>query len=233
MASIGKRTRDVMRRSRRGVLKALRNWFFAGIVVAAPIGITIWVVWSFVSFVDQNIKPLIPTEWNPETYLKFGLPGLGIIVAVVVLTVLGALAANLFGRWALRTGERIVSRVPLVRSIYAVLKQVIETFASNDASSFKETVLIEYPGKGLWVIGFVTNAAPDPEILKNVPDAIGVLVPTSPNAAMGQLVYVSPERLIKLDMSVEKAAKLVISFGILNEPSPIDPNARHPDQIGK
>lgn len=215
---------------KRGPLTTLRNWFFAGVVVAAPIGITIWIVWSFVSFVDQHIKPLIPRQLNPETYLDFGLPGLGIVVAVVVLVVLGALAANLFGRWALRTGERVLARVPLVRSIYAVLKQVIETFASNDASSFKETVLIEYPGKGLWVIGFITNATPDPEILKNVPDAVGVLVPTSPNAAMGQLVYVSPERLIKMEMSVEKAAKLVISFGILSEP-PVD--GRQPDQIGK
>lgn len=217
---------------KRGPLTTLRNWFFAGVVVAAPIGITIWIVWSFVSFVDQHIKPLIPKALNPETYLDFGLPGLGIIIAVVGLTVLGALAANLFGRWALRTGERVLARVPLVRSIYAVLKQVIETFASSDASSFKETVLIEYPGKGLWVIGFITSGTPDAEILKNVPDAVGVLVPTSPNAAMGQLVYVSPERLIRLDMSVEQAAKLVISFGILSEP-PIHPDGRQPGQIGK
>lgn len=114
------------------------------------------------SFVDQqHIKPLIPKAWNPETYLDFGLPGLGIVIAVAGLVVLGALAANLFGRWALRKGEQVVARVPLVRSIYAMLKQVIETFASNDASSFKETVLIEYPGKGLWVIGFITSRKPD------------------------------------------------------------------------
>ncbi|RYZ11961.1 MAG: DUF502 domain-containing protein [Alphaproteobacteria bacterium] len=203
-----------------GPLTTLRNWFFAGVVVAAPIGITIWLIWSFVSFVDMHIKPLIPRELNPETYLNFALPGLGIVVAVVSLVVLGALAANLIGRWALRTGERLVARVPLVRSIYGVLKQVIETFASSDASSFKEAVLVEYPGKGLWVVGFVTSRTPDPEILKTVPDAVAVLVPASPNPAMGQLVYVSPERLQKLDMPVEKAAKLIISFGILNEPSP-------------
>mgnify|MGYP000853162181 FL=1 len=214
-----------------GPLTTLRNWFFAGVVVAAPIGITIWLVWSFVSFVDQHIKPLIPKAWNPETYLDFGLPGLGIVIAVAGLVVLGALAANLFGRWALRKGEQVVARVPLVRSIYAMLKQVIETFASNDASSFKETVLIEYPGKGLWVIGFITSRKPDPEILATVPDAVGVIVPTSPNAAMGQLVYVSPERLVRLEMSVEKAAKLVISFGILNETQ--DLGARPSDQIGK
>ncbi|MBK8841194.1 MAG: DUF502 domain-containing protein [Hyphomonadaceae bacterium] len=214
-----------------GPLTTLRNWFFAGVVVAAPIGITIWLVWSFVSFVDQHIKPLIPRALNPETYLDFGLPGLGIVVAVIGLIVLGAFAANLFGRWALRAGERLVARVPLVRSIYAVLKQVIETFASSDASSFKEAVLVEYPGKGLWVIGFVTSRTPDPEILKTVPDAVAVLVPASPNPAMGQLVYVSPARLQKLDMSVEKAAKLVISFGILSETTEL--GARPTDQIGK
>ena len=215
-----------------GPLTTLRNWFFAGVVVAAPIGITIWLVWSFVSFVDQHIKPLIPRSLNPETYLDFGLPGLGIVVAVVGLVVLGAFAANLFGRWALRSGERLVARVPLVRSIYAVLKQVIETFASNDASSFKEAVLVEYPGKGLWVIGFVTSSTPDPEIVANVPDAIAVLIPASPNPAMGQLVYVSPERLKKLDMSVEQAAKLIISFGILTEASALDSTGR-PDHTGK
>lgn len=203
-----------------GPLTTLRNWFFAGVVVAAPIGITVWLIWSFVSFVDRHIKPFIPRELNPETYLNFALPGLGIVVAVVGLVVLGALAANLIGRWALRTGERLVARVPLVRSIYGVLKQVIETFASNDASSFKEAVLVEYPGKGLWVIGFVTSRTPDPEILKTVPDAVAVLVPASPNPAMGQLVYVSPERLQKLDMPVDKAAKLIISFGILSEQPP-------------
>src|SRR5690606_14678357 len=100
-----------------GPLTTLRNWFFAGVVVAAPIGITIWLIWSFVSFVDMHIKPLIPRELNPETYLNFALPGLGIVVAVVGLVVLGAFAANLFGRWALRSGERLVARVPLVSSI--------------------------------------------------------------------------------------------------------------------
>jgi uncharacterized membrane protein len=197
-----------------GLLTALRNWFFAGLVVAAPLGITLWLVWSFVEFVDGAVTPLLPKAWDPENWLGFPLPGLGIIIVVVGLTLIGAIVANLFGRTMVRIGELILARVPLVRSIYSVIKQVVETLASNDASSFKEAVLVEYPGKGMWVLGFVTSPSPDPEITRDSPDVVGVLVPSSPNPAMGQLVFVTPERIRKLDMPVEKAAKLVISFGI-------------------
>lgn len=192
----------------------LRNWFFAGLVAAAPLGITLWLVWSFVVFVDDAITPLLPAAWDPQVWLGFPLPGLGIVIAVVGLTLIGAIVANLFGRTMVRVGELILARVPLVRSIYSVLKQVVETLASNDSSGFKEAVLVEYPGKGLWVIGFITSRNPDPEIADGVPGVIGVLVPSSPNPAMGQLVFVTPERVRPLQMSVEKAAKLVISFGI-------------------
>ncbi len=201
-------------RPRAGPMTALRNWFFAGLVVAAPVGITFWLVWSFVVFVDQAVTPWLPAAWDPENWLGFPLPGLGIIIVVVGLTLLGAIVANLFGRTMVRVGELILARVPLVRSIYSVIKQVVETLASNDSSSFKEAVLVEYPGKGLWVLGFVTSRNPDPEIARGLPDLVGVLVPSSPNPAMGQLVFVTPERIRPLDMSVEKAAKLVISFGI-------------------
>jgi uncharacterized membrane protein len=213
--SLGRKTRTAVRESRRRALAALRTWFFTGIVVGAPIGITIWLVWSFVSFVDNRIKPLIPPQWNPETYLQFALPGLGIVIAVLGLTTLGALTANLIGKSMLGFGERVLSRVPLVRSIYSAVKQVFETFASSEASSFKEAVLVEYPGPGLWAIGFITNRSPGAEIAAKVGETIAVMVPTSPNPAMGHLIYVAPERVKKLDMSVDKAAKLVISFGIL------------------
>ena len=116
---------------------------------------------------------------------------------------------------------RVVTRVPLVRSIYSILKQVVETIASNDSSSFKEAVLVEYPGKGLWVLGFVTSRAPDTEIAGQIEGVVGVFVPSSPNPAMGQLVYVTPERIRPLDMPVEKAAKLVISFG-MRSAEPVD-----------
>jgi uncharacterized membrane protein len=209
------RTREAIRASRRQAFEALRNWFFTGIVVGAPIGITIWLVWSFVTFVDRRIKPLIPPEWNPETYLRFALPGLGIVVAVLGLTVLGALTANFLGKSLLSFGEKVVARVPIVRTVYGGVKQIFETFASKESSSFKEAVLVEYPGPGLWAIGFITSRNPGGEITSTVPGAVAVLVPTSPNPAMGHLVYVAAEKVVKLDMSVDKAAKLIISFGIL------------------
>lgn len=231
--SLVRKSRDAVDASRSKALETLRNWFFTGIVVGAPIGITIWLVWSFVSFVDNRIKPLIPPEWNPETYLKFALPGLGIVVAVVGIVTVGALTANLVGKSLLRFGERILARVPLVRSIYSAVKQVFETFASSEASSFKEAVLVEYPGPGLWAIGFITSRAPGAEIVDKVGDAIAVMVPTSPNPAMGHLIYVSPERVKRLDMSVDKAAKLVISFGILSAEQAAEMGGGKPFQVAK
>src|SRR5262249_22098841 len=153
---------------------------------------------------------------------------------VVGLIAIGALTANLVGKSLLRVGERILARVPLIRSIYSAVKQVFETFASNEGSSFKEAVLVEYPGKGLWVIGFVTSRTPDPAIAGRVRKSYSLSLPSSPNPAMGQWVYVRPERLKNLDMPMDKAAKLVISFGILsNEPPAGDLGERAPGQIGK
>lgn len=201
---------------RRTIWDRLRDSFFTGIVVGAPIGITIWLIWSFVSFVDHHITPMIPAAANPETYLKFAIPGFGIVVAVLGLTLIGLLTANIIGRSLLRLGEQGVRRVPLVRGIYTSLKQVFETFASNEASSFKEAVLVEYPGPGLWAIAFITSRSPGDDITSQVPNAIGVFLPTTPNPAMGHLVYVSPDRVRKLDMSIDKAVKLVITFGVLS-----------------
>ncbi len=206
------------------VLAKLRNWFFAGVVVAAPIGITIWLVWGFVSLVDDQIKPLLPPQWNPETYLPVVLPGLGIVMAVTGLTLLGLLTTNLIGRSLLRWSERLVNRVPVVRSIYSTLKQVFETFASGDSSSFKEAVLIEYPRKDVWSIAFVTNRSPDREIQAIVPDAIAVFVPTPPNPATGFLVYVSPDEIRRPNFSIETAIKLVVSIGIVGQDAPPPPD---------
>jgi uncharacterized membrane protein len=201
---------------RRTIWETLRDSFFTGIVVGAPIGITIWLVWSFISFVDKNIAPMVPTAANPETYLKFAIPGFGIVVAVAGLTLLGLLTANIIGRSLLALGERGLRRVPLVNGIYTSLKQVFETFASNEASSFKEAVLVEYPSRGLWVLAFITSRSPGAELRVHVPDAIACFVPSTPNPAMGQLVYVSPERIRKLDMPVDHVLKLVITFGVLS-----------------
>jgi uncharacterized membrane protein len=211
----GRRIKDFVHTSRQRVLDQLRNWFLTGVVVAAPIGITTWLVWSFISFVDNQVKPLVPRSCNPETYLEFALPGLGLVFAVVALIALGALTQNFLGRTLLGIGERIVERVPLVRFIYRGLKQVFETFTANDATAFKEAVMVEYPGPGLWALAFVTNRQPGGEIAERRPGSVAVFVPTSPNPATGFLVYVDPARVQKLDMPVDQAAKLIFSIGIL------------------
>jgi len=217
--SVGVKTRDVLRRSRQRVFSLLRAWFLTGVVAAAPVGITVWLVWSLVSFVDDRIKPVIPSAWNPETYLPFALPGMGILLAVGGLTLLGALTASLIGRSVLRAGERLVEALPVVRSLYLALKQVFETFASGQSGSFKQAVLIEYPRPGVWAIGFVTNAAPGGEIGRRLPGVIAVLVPTAPNPMTGFLVYVADTEVRRLDMTPEDAAKLIISAGILSPDS--------------
>jgi uncharacterized membrane protein len=213
--SIGRKTGEALRASRQRALSWLRNWFLTGIVAAAPIGITVWLVWSVVSFVDGWIKPFIPAAWNPETYLPFALPGLGILVAVAGLTVLGALTANLIGRSLLRVGGRVFEALPIVRSLYQALRQVFETFASGQSGSFKQAVLVEYPRPGVWAIGFVTNASPGGEIARRLPGMIAVLIPTAPNPMTGFLIYVAEADVRPLDMSPEEAAKLIISGGIL------------------
>lgn len=204
---------------RKHVAEWLRNRLLAGVVVAAPIGITIWLIVSFVNFVDDSVKPLIPRAWNPETYLKFALPGMGIVVALAALLLLGTLTANLVGRSMLRLGERILNRVPFVRSIYFSLKQVFETFGSSETGgSFKSVVLVEFPSEGIWAVAFMTNKQPGGEINSNVPNAVAVFVPGTPNPAMGNLCYVPADKVIPLAMTVEEAAKLVVSAGIVSAP---------------
>jgi uncharacterized membrane protein len=213
--SIRKGATEAVHASRRHAIGWLRRSFFTGIVVGAPIGITIWLIWSFVSFVDRRIKPLIPPQWNPETYLQFALPGLGIVVAVVAITLVGALTTNFLGRTLLGFGEQILNRVPLISPIYFALKQVFETFAKSEGSSFKEAVLVPFPHANSWSVGFVTNRHPGGVIAQRIVDPVAVLIPHVPNPASGLLVYVPAVDVVPLDMPIDQALKLVISFGIL------------------
>ncbi len=201
-------------RKRSGPLTWLRGRFLTGLVVSAPIGITIFLTWSFVNFVDQRIKPLIPAQWNPETYTKFALPGLGLVVAVLVITLIGTIAANLLGKTVLNMGDWLIGRVPLVRSIHMTLKQVIEIFTSSQSKSFREVVMVEYPRQGSWAIGFVTAEARG-EIGEKVPGMVGVFVPTTPNPTSGFLIYVDRSSIKTLSMTVEEGAKLIISAGLV------------------
>jgi uncharacterized membrane protein len=214
----------------------LRNSFLTGVVIATPVGVTIFLITSFVGFVDSTVKPLIPARYNPETYLPgdFTIPGLGVAIAVLLLTLLGAFAANIFGRSLIGVGERFLDGVPLVRNVYGALKQIVETVFNGKQNSFKEVVLMEYPMKGLWVVAFV-SAEGNETLKKNIADdVIGLFVPTTPNPTSGFLIYTPRSNTISIDMSVEEAAKLIISFGMVS-PDKLPARVREdlPDRVTK
>ena len=208
------------------LISYLRGRFLAGVVIAAPITITIYLVWGFISWIDRIIKPNIPKAWNPETYipdtvdvfgfnLTLGLPGLGLLVAVIILTFLGAVGANLIGRALITAGDRFLSNVPVVKNIYSLFKQLFETIASNQESSFRDMVLVEYPKKGTWCIGFVTAPIKGEVLAKLGEGMIGVFVPTTPNPTSGFYMFVPKAEVIDLDMSVEEGAKMIVSVGMV------------------
>lgn len=197
----------------------LRNYFLTGIVVAAPISITIYLTWSFVHWVDGWVKPLIPDAYNPDHYLPFSMPGVGLLVAILALTLLGFLTANLVGRTIVTYGEVLLDRMPLVRNLYRALKQIFQTALSESSRSFKHVGLIEYPRRELWSLVFVATEAKG-EIKARFADdgeeVVSVFLPTTPNPTSGYLLFVPRKDLMLLDMTVEEAAKLVISAGLVS-----------------
>ena len=195
----------------------LRNYFLTGLIIVGPISITIYIVWGFINFVDDWIKPLIPVAYNPETYLPFAIPGAGLIFAIFGIIVIGALTANLFGRSLVSVGEAIVDRMPVVRNVYNALKQIFETVLSQSNSSFKNVGLIEYPRKGLYCIVFISTETSGELKAKwtGGDDPVSVFLPTTPNPTSGYLLFVPRKDITILDMSVEEGAKLVISAGLV------------------
>lgn len=196
----------------------LRNYFLTGLVVAAPIGLTAYFSFWVVQTVDRWVEPLLPEKYNPDTYLPFHLPGIGLVTVILGLTVLGFLTANLFGRSLLTLGERVVNRMPVVRNIYNALKQIFETVVSQRGSAFRTVGLVEYPRKGVWAIAFISADARG-EVQKKAAgdedDLLSVFLPTTPNPTSGYLIFLPRKDVILLDMSVEQAAKLVISAGLV------------------
>jgi uncharacterized membrane protein len=207
-----------------GVLGRLRAYFFAGVLVSAPVAVTIALAWWFVGFVDRQIVPLIPAHWNPNTYLKdylgveIGLPGMGVIMLLIAITLVGALMAGFLGRFMVRIGENIVNRMPVVRGIYAASKQIFETVLRDQSDAFREAVLVQYPREGLWTIGFLTGRSEGEVQSRLEEDMVNIYVPTTPNPTSGFLLFVREEDIIRLDMPVEDAVKMVISVGIVEPP---------------
>lgn len=201
-----------------GFMTKIRNYFLTGIVVAAPIGLTIWITRWFIDLIDTWFTPLIPDRYQPDNYLPFDIPGLGLLIAFVLLTLLGALTANFFGRAVLNFGERLVSRMPVVRSIYGALKQIFETVISQSNASFREVGLIEYPRNGIYSIVFIATQTGGEIVDKTGHELISVFLPTTPNPTSGFLLFVPRADVQVLDMTIEEGAKMIISAGLVEPP---------------
>jgi uncharacterized membrane protein len=210
---------------RKSMFSGLRNSFLTGIVVIAPVGLTVWLIWSVIGWVDGFVLPFVPGSYQPENVLKsvFGaetelqLRGIGVVFFLVFTTFIGWLAKGLLGRSLIRTGESVVNRMPVVRSIYSGVKQLAETVFAQADRSFEKACIVEYPRKGIWAIGFISTKAKG-EVKARIDlagDLLSVFIPTTPNPTSGFLLFFSAEDVIELDMSIEDAAKLVISAGLV------------------
>jgi uncharacterized membrane protein len=192
-----------------------RNYFLAGILVTAPIAITLWLAWKVVGFVDDRIQPLIPARWSPSTYLTFDLPGFGIVIVVAGLVLIGALTTGIVGKLIVKYCEWLLARIPVVGSIYGWTRQILETLLSEDSTAFREVVLVEYPCRGSWVIGFITGQTRG-EVQELTHETVyNVFVPATPNPTTGFLLFIPEKDIRRLDMSVDDGIKLVISGGIV------------------
>ena len=198
-----------------GLFAWLRGRFFAGMVIAAPLAATFFILQFLITFIDNRVKPLLPPLLQPETYTNYAIPGFGVLVLVVALTVLGAVTANLVGRSLLAATDRILSRIPIVKNVYAALKQLTEVLANNQQASFDRCVMVEYPKKESWCIGFVSSHAKEEIGAKLGTSKIGVFVPTTPNPTSGFLIYVEESETVPLEMTVEEGAKMILTAGLV------------------
>lgn len=197
-------------------ISKFRNYLLAGMLVTAPFAITFYLAWLFIDFVDTKVKPLIPLKYNPDTYLPFGVPGLGLLIVILFLVLVGWMTAGLLGRFTVRTSERIMARMPVIRSIYGAAKQIVETVLSQQSTAFRQVVMFEYPRPGIWTIGFITGE-PGRIIQDHVEDElVNILLPTTPNPTSGFLLFLPRKSIQVLDMSVEEGMKMVISVGIVS-----------------
>ncbi|MFB0532795.1 MAG: DUF502 domain-containing protein [Desulfatiglandales bacterium] len=196
---------------------SLKNCFLTGLLVILPISITVYVIWVLIRGMDAILK-YIPAKYLPETYLRVHTPGLGLILVVILVFVVGLLTRNLVGRKIVQFGENIVDRIPLVRVLYAGVKQLLEPLFLQKTNAFKRVALIEYPRRGAYVIGFITGESKGELQNKTSKNMLNVFVPTTPNPTSGFYILIPKDEVILLNMSVEDAFKLIISGGIVSPP---------------
>ena len=204
------------------VIRWIRNRFFTGVIIALPIIATVMGVSWIVQKIDNNVLRFLPRPWNPKTYLGFDIPGLGLIIAIILIFLLGVIASNFIGNSVIKAGERLLARVPVVSPIYNALKQIVTTVAQQKDRAFRDVCLLEYPRKGLYAIGFVTadlSGAPADKLPEGY---VCVFVPTTPNPTSGFLLFVKETDIEILDMTPEEGAKMIISGGMVSGSESID-----------
>jgi uncharacterized membrane protein len=213
-------------------MTALRRYLIAGLLIWVPLGVTLLVLMWLVDLMDRTLL-LLPLQYQPETLLGMRIPGLGIVLTVVVLLVTGVVAANLFGRQLVAGWEALLSRIPLVRSIYMGVKQLMEMLFSPSGQSFRKVLLIEYPRPGLWTLAFQTGVTVGEAQYKTGHAVINVYVPTTPNPTSGFFIMVPQRDVVELEMSVDDGLKMLISMGAIVPPwqapvPPVAPPAANP-----
>jgi uncharacterized membrane protein len=190
----------------------MKKYFITGLLVLVPVGVTFWVVNTLIETLDQSLL-LLPAEWQPQVLFGFSMAGLGAILTLVVIFLTGVIATNIFGQQIILLWEAMLSRVPVVKSIYASVKQVSDTIFSDSGNAFRKALLIEFPRKGSWTIAFLTGE-PGGDVSNHLKgDFVSVYVPTTPNPTGGYFLMMETKDIVELDMSVDQALKYIISMG--------------------
>jgi len=210
---------------RPSIMAKLRKWLFSGLLVLAPLIITLWVLEWVVSTLDTTLK-ILPRAWQPDQLLGLHIPGLGVIFALLVVLLIGSMASNIIGNKLVDWWHALLHRIPVVRSIYSGVKQVSDTLFSEKGNAFRKAVLVQWPHEDMWTIAFVTGA-PSGELLKHLQgDYLSVYVPTTPNPTGGYLVMLKRSDCIELDMNVDEALTYVISMGVIVPGGPKNPHMK-------
>ena len=208
--------RNMKIKKNQNLFQRLRSNFLTGLVLITPIILTIYLLWGVINFIDDKVVPWLPNKYNPSTYLGKDIPGLGVITFLIFTTIVGMVTKGFFGRQLIKFWQSLVDRTPVFRSIYNALKQIAETVFTKSDQTFKSACLVEYPRRGIWVVAFVSTITRG-EIKEkiNKDEILTVFVPTTPNPTSGFLLFIPKKDVIILKMSVENAAKLVISAGLV------------------
>ena len=196
---------------KRSIFARIRNYFIAGVVVLIPIGITVYLTLFFISITSK----ILPKEINPNHYLPYDIPGIEILTSVILITLIGWLSLSFIGRKLLVILNTVLKRIPILRTIYSAIGQMTETFTNTDKKG-KNVVLVEYPRKGSWAVGFATKDNTGEITDKTKRDLVNVFVPTTPNPASGFLLMFPKDEIIYLNMSFEEASKFIVSAGTSN-----------------